>query len=215
VLIGPSGCGKSTLLRLVAGLIVPDGGRVVLEDAALTPANAEALRRRIGYVIQDGGLFPHLSARDNTALMARFLRWPEERIAGRLQELAELVQLDSEALGRFPKGLSGGQRQRVGLMRALMLDPPIVLLDEPLGALDPITRSELQSQLKAIFDRLAKTVLLVTHDMGEAAYFAERIALMRSGRVVQFGPLGDLLDRPTEPYVRAFIRAQRSPLPSV
>lgn len=213
VLIGPSGCGKSTLLRLVAGLIALDGGRIVLDGTELTPENGELLRRDLGYVIQDGGLFPHLSARQNVTLMARFLKRPALEIDRRVAELADLVQLPPEALDRFAGGLSGGQRQRVGLMRALMLDPKIVLLDEPLGALDPITRSELQAQLKGIFDHLGKTVLLVTHDMGEAAYFGSTIVLMRDGQVIQRGSLDDLLDRPAEPYVRDFIRAQRSPLP--
>lgn len=215
VLIGPSGCGKSTLLRLVAGLIARDGGRIVLDGTELTPENGELLRRDLGYVIQDGGLFPHLSARDNVTLMARFLKQPARTVDQRVAELADLVQLPLEALDRFAGGLSGGQRQRVSLMRALMLDPKIVLLDEPLGALDPMIRSELQAQLKGIFNHLGKTVLLVTHDMGEAAYFGDAIVLMRDGRIVQRGSLGDLLDRPAESYVRDFIRAQRSPLPSL
>jgi osmoprotectant transport system ATP-binding protein len=214
-LIGPSGCGKSTLLRLIAGLIASDSGRIFLGSEELTPENGEMQRRQIGYVIQDGGLFPHLSAYENVALLAKFLKQPVNRIDGRVRELSELVQLPDTALERFPRELSGGQRQRVGLMRALMLDPKIILLDEPLGALDPITRSELQTQLKAIFATLGKTVILVTHDMGEAAYFAETILLMREGQVIQQGTLVDLLERPAEPYVREFIRAQRSPLPQL
>jgi osmoprotectant transport system ATP-binding protein len=214
-LIGPSGCGKSTLLRLIAGLIAPDSGRIFLGSEELTPENGEVQRRQIGYVIQDGGLFPHLSAYDNVALLAKFLKQPINRIDTRVRELSALVQLPDAALERFPRELSGGQRQRVGLMRALMLDPKIILLDEPLGALDPITRSELQTQLKAIFAALGKTVVLVTHDMGEAAYFAETILLMRDGQVIQQGTLADLLERPAEPYVREFIQAQRSPLPQL
>jgi osmoprotectant transport system ATP-binding protein len=213
VLIGPSGCGKSTLLRIMVGLIRPDTGRVRFEERALTAQNVEELRHGIGYVIQDGGLFPHLTAERNVTLLARFLKRPPVEIDARVAELAELVQLSGELLGRYPNALSGGQRQRVGLMRALMLDPRLLLLDEPLGALDPITRSELQTQLKAIFARLGKTVVLVTHDMGEAAYFGDCIVLMREGRVVQCGSLADLLDRPAEAYVAEFIRAQRSPLP--
>jgi osmoprotectant transport system ATP-binding protein len=214
-LIGPSGCGKSTLLRLIAGLIAPDSGQIFLGGEELTPENGEMQRRNIGYVIQDGGLFPHLSAYDNVALLARFLKQPANSIEGRVHELSELVQLPSASLKRFPRELSGGQRQRVGLMRALMLDPKIILLDEPLGALDPITRSELQKQLKTIFAALRKTVVLVTHDMGEAAYFAEIILLMRDGQVIQQGTLADLLERPAELYVREFIQAQRSPLPQL
>ena len=215
VLIGPSGCGKSTLLRLMVGLITPDAGRVVVGGEPLTARNVEQKRHGIGYVIQDGGLFPHLTARQNVSLLARFLGRPNDGIEARMGELAALVQLPPESLSRFPSGLSGGQRQRVGLMRALMLDPPLLLLDEPLGALDPITRSELQTQLKDIFARLNKTVVLVTHDMGEAAHFGDAIVLMRAGEIVQAGTLDDLLHRPTEKYVTDFIRAQRSPLPDV
>ena len=216
VLIGPSGCGKSTLLRVIVGLITPDAGRVVLDGQAMTPANAEQLRHGIGYVIQDGGLFPHLTAERNVTLLARFLGKPNEQIETRVTELAALVQLPHESLSRFPANLSGGQRQRVGLMRALMLDPKLLLLDEPLGALDPITRYELQGQLKEIFARLGKTVILVTHDMGEAAYFATgEIVLMQQGRIVQRGSLSDLRERPAQPYVSQFLRAQRSPLADV
>ena len=214
-LIGPSGCGKSTLLRLLVGLITPDAGQVVLDDTPLTPQNAEAKRHKIGYVIQDGGLFPHLTAEGNVSLLARFLKKPTGEIKARMGELAQLVQLPPESLSRYPSGLSGGQRQRVGLMRALMLDPPLLLLDEPLGALDPITRSELQQQLKDIFGRLGKTVVLVTHDMGEASFLADTIVLMRGGNVVQVGTLDDLMHRPAEAYVTDFIRAQRSPLPTL
>ena len=215
VLIGPSGCGKSTLLRLMVGLIAPDSGRVVIGDTPLTPQNVEQRRHEIGYVIQDGGLFPHLTAARNVSLLARFLGKPSDEIEKRMDELAGLVQLPRESLSRYPSGLSGGQRQRIGLMRALMLDPPLLLFDEPLGALDPITRSELQEQLKDIFARLNKTVVLVTHDMGEAAYFGDLIVLMREGKIVQTGTLDDLLQRPSEKYVTDFIRAQRSPLPEV
>jgi osmoprotectant transport system ATP-binding protein len=213
VLIGPSGCGKSTLLRIMAGLIRPDTGRVFFGGRPLTPENVEELRHAMGYVIQDGGLFPHLTAERNVTLLARFLKRPAVVIERRLGELADLVQLSRDLLARYPTQLSGGQRQRVGLMRALMLDPDLLLLDEPLGALDPITRSELQTQLKEIFARLKKSVVLVTHDMGEAAYFGDTIILLRDGRVVQSGTLADLLERPAEPYVADFIRAQRSPLP--
>ncbi|MBV9852508.1 MAG: ATP-binding cassette domain-containing protein [Armatimonadetes bacterium] len=216
VLIGPSGCGKSTLLRIIVGLITPDAGRVALDGQEMTPASAERLRHGIGYVIQDGGLFPHLTAERNVTLLARFLGRPNGEMEGRVKELADLVQLPRESLARFPANLSGGQRQRVGLMRALMLDPKLLLLDEPLGALDPITRYELQTQLKEIFERLGKTVILVTHDMGEAAYFATgEIVLMQSGKIVQRGSLDDLLERPAQPYVSQFIRAQRSPLADV
>jgi osmoprotectant transport system ATP-binding protein len=212
VLIGPSGSGKSTLLRLLVGLDWPDEGTVCFGGRELTRRDAAALRRRMGYVVQGGGLFPHLTARDNAALPARVGKWDAGRIEARLEALTALTRFPRDGLARYPAELSGGQRQRVGLMRALMLDPDVLLLDEPLGALDPITRYELQVDLRAIFGGLRKTVVLVTHDLGEAAFFADRIVLLRAGRVVQGGTLDDLLHRPAEPFVSQFISAQRSPL---
>ena len=208
VLIGPSGCGKSTLLRLLLGLLSPQAGGVAFDDA---PLGREA-RRRMGYVVQGGGLLPHLTARGNVALMARQLGWSANRIEARLADLAELVRLPIGLLGRYPAQLSGGQRQRVALMRALMLDPDVLLLDEPLGALDPMVRHDLQTDLRAIFRELAKTVVLVTHDLGEAAYFGDRIVLLREGHIVQSGTADDLVSRPAEPFVEAFVAAQRSML---
>ena len=210
-LVGPSGCGKSTILRLVLGLITPDAGRVVVGGVAVTPATVIAIRRRAGYVIQEGGLFPHLSAAANVTLLARRLGWSAGRIAPRVEELAALVRLDSSLLRRHPAELSGGQRQRVGIMRALMLDPPMLLLDEPMGALDPIVRAGLQVDLKRIVSGLGKTVLLVTHSLDEAAYLGDEIAMMRDGRVIQRGPLRELVDAPADPFVREFIEAQRAP----
>ena len=212
VLIGPSGCGKSTLLRMIVGLVRPDTGRVIVEGAALSSESLESLRHATGYVIQDGGLFPHLTVRDNVTLLARHLRRESRWVDERVRELAALVSIPEDALARYPQQLSGGQRQRVGIMRALMLDPPLLLLDEPLGALDPVTRYELQGELKSIFERLGKTVIMVTHDMGEAAYFADEIVMMREGSVIQRGTAEDLLRRPADPYVIDFVRAQRAPL---
>lgn len=208
-LIGPSGCGKSTLLRIVVGLIRPDAGTVRVAGTEMKPETARALRLRIGYVIQDGGLFPHLTAAGNCTLMARQLGWEGERVRKRLGELAELTHLSPELLDRYPAQLSGGQRQRVGLVRALMLDPEVLLMDEPLGALDPIIRSQLQGDLKQIFQRLRKTVLLVTHDMSEAAFLGDEIALMRDGRVLQHGSAADLVQHPADPFVAEFLQAQR------
>ena len=208
-LIGPSGCGKSTLLRMIVGLVQPDTGRVVIGDEVLGTQNVNRLRHAIGYVIQDGGLFPHLTAGQNVTLLARHLGVAREETEQRLQSLAALVALTQDALKRYPQQLSGGQRQRVGLMRALMLDPPLLLLDEPLGALDPVTRFQLQDELKSIFEQLGKTVVIVTHDMGEAAHFGHEIVMMREGRIVQRGSLEDLTHRPSEPYVTQFMRAQR------
>ena len=212
--IGPSGCGKSTLLRLAAGLIVPERGRILINDLELRPDTLMQARQRIGYVIQSGGLFPHLSALDNVALAARYRKRDEKWIEARVAELAELVQLPVASLSRYPKDLSGGQRQRVSLMRALMLDPDVLLLDEPLGALDPMVRHGLQEELNALFDRLKKSVLLVTHDMAEAAFFSRHIVLMRAGRIVQQGAYEDLALRPTDAFVSEFVRAQR-PLPTL
>jgi osmoprotectant transport system ATP-binding protein len=211
VLIGPSGCGKSTLLRMIVGLIRPDTGRILIDQTVLSDDNLESLRHGMGYVIQEGGLFPHLTAKENVTLLARQLKRNPDEIAARTQSLADLVAISSDTLERYPQQLSGGQRQRVGLMRALMLDPPVLLLDEPLGALDPVTRYDLQADLKSIFATLKKTVVLVTHDMGEAAFFADEIVLMREGHIVQRGDIDDLFDRPAEPYVKTFLNAQRVP----
>jgi osmoprotectant transport system ATP-binding protein len=212
VLIGPSGCGKSTLLRLIAGLIRPDSGSIVVEDTRLAPDNVMTLRHRMGYVIQEGGLFPHFNVRRNVALMAHHLGWDAARIKARLHELAELVRLPPALLDRYPAELSGGQRQRVSLMRALMLDPRLLLLDEPLGALDPMIRYELQLELRAIFEKLAKTVVMVTHDIAEAAFFGHTLVLMREGRIVQQGSVRQLARSPAEPFVEQFIGAQRGPM---
>jgi osmoprotectant transport system ATP-binding protein len=212
VLIGPSGCGKSTLLRLMIGLIRPDSGSVTVDGIALTPQSALAVRQRLGYVIQDGGLFPHLTARDNVILMAHYLGWDAGKIEARLAELANVTRFPCEGLDRFPAQLSGGQRQRVSLMRALMLEPKVLLLDEPLGALDPIVRAELQTDLRAIFRSLEKTVVMVTHDLAEAGWFADEILLMRAGRIIQRGPLEALIDEPSDPFVTQFVSAQRQVL---
>jgi osmoprotectant transport system ATP-binding protein len=211
-LLGASGSGKSTLLRLALGLLVPDAGEVWVGDVRVEARSAPTLRRRMGYVIQDGGLFPHLDARGNVALMARHLGWERERIEGRVEELARLARLPADSLARHPSQLSGGQRQRVALMRALALDPELLLLDEPLGALDPLVRAELQEDLREVFRGLGKTVVLVTHDVAEAAFFAHRIVLLRDGTVLQSGSFEDLWRRPADPYVTRFIRAQRPPL---
>jgi osmoprotectant transport system ATP-binding protein len=210
VLIGPSGCGKSTILRLIIGLIEPDSGEILIGGNPLTPQNLLDLRRRMGYVIQEGGLFPHLTAEQNVSLMQRHVGVPEDDCANRVRELARLTRYPVEALGKYPGQLSGGQRQRVSLMRALALDPPILLLDEPLGALDPIVRNELQTELREIFEKLGKTVVLVTHDMGEAAYLGHTIVLLKDGVVVQQGTLEDFRSKPATEFVTQFLNAQRS-----
>jgi osmoprotectant transport system ATP-binding protein len=209
VLIGPSGCGKSTLLRLIIHLIEPDSGLIEFDGERVTPENINALRRRIGYVIQEGGLFPHLTARANVLLMARHIGKSQEETQNRLLELSELTRFSENLLSRYPVELSGGQRQRVSLMRALMLSPELLLLDEPLGALDPLVRASLQKDLKEIFMRLGQTVLFVTHDLAEATYFADDIVLLNEGRIVQRGTISDLRETPTEAFVSEFINAQR------
>jgi osmoprotectant transport system ATP-binding protein len=209
VLIGPSGCGKSTLLRMMVGLVTPDAGEVRVAGEALTAATIPQLRRRIGYMIQEGGLFPHLSAFDNVSLLPRYLRWSAKKIAERIDELRELTHLPPTLLQRFPRQLSGGQRQRVSLMRALMLDPDVLLLDEPLGDLDPMIRAELQQDLKDVFAELHKTVVLVTHDLAEAHFLGHRITLLQAGRIIQQGALAELIHHPADEFVSRFVRAQR------
>ena len=210
VLIGPSGCGKSTLLRLVIGLIEPDSGTILFDDKPITENALQSVRYRTGYVIQEGGLFPHLTARANVALMARHLGRAESEIRDRIRQLAELARFPESLLDRYPLELSGGQRQRVSLMRALMLGPELLLLDEPLGALDPIVRVSLQTELKEIFAELQQTVLLVTHDLAEAAYLGETVVLMNEGRIAQQGSIADLRDKPANSFVTEFINAQRT-----
>lgn len=209
-LIGPSGCGKSTLLRLIVGLVHPDSGQITIDGEVLQASNLERCRHRIGYVIQEGGLFPHLTAAANVTILARHINRDSSWIAERLRRLADLVRIPGTILERYPRDLSGGQRQRVSLMRALMLDPPLMLLDEPLGALDPVTRYQLQEELKNIFDQLGKTVVMVTHDMSEAAYFGHELVLLKEGQVLQQGPLAHMLAQPADAYVSEFIRARRA-----
>ena len=209
-LIGSSGSGKTTLLRITLGLIPLDLGYVKINDQALSSFSPTQWADRIGYVPQEGGLFPHISAFQNVSLMAKLRGWHRTRIAARVEELRKLVGLDASLLGRFPFELSGGQQQRVAIMRAAMMDPEVLLLDEPMAALDPLIRRSLQQELKAIFQRLDKTVLLVTHDLGEAVYLAEQITLLHEGKVVQSGTYGELLRQPKDPFVTAFINAQRT-----
>lgn len=211
VLIGPSGCGKSTLLRMLIGLVAPDSGDVTFGGMPVVPETVREVRLQVGYVIQDGGLFPHLTARNNAALLARHLGWPQSRIDARIDELAALARIPTDLLERRPHQLSGGQKQRVALIRALMLDPAALLLDEPFAALDPLVRAELRLELREIFRSLGKTVVLVTHDLAEAAFFAERVVLLRDGQIVQTGAPGDLWHRPADPFVTRFVEAQRGP----
>ncbi len=213
-LVGPSGSGKSTILRLVLGLIAPDEGTITIGGEVLDTRTASAARLGMGYDIQDGGLFPHLNAEENAVIVARQNGFTAERAKRRLGQLLDLVGLSAEHLRRYPVELSGGERQRVGLMRALMLDPPILLFDEPLAALDPIIRARLQEDLRHIFRELKKTVLFVTHDLTEAAFVADEIALLHDGKIVQKGTLADLMKHPKDEFVTEFFRAQRVNMPA-
>jgi osmoprotectant transport system ATP-binding protein len=208
-LIGSSGSGKSTLLRLILGLVAPDAGTVTVTGQLVTSKTAPALRLRTGYVIQDGGLFPHLSAVDNVTLVARIVGWEKEQIDRRVETLTSLVGLSAELLTHYPVELSGGERQRVGLMRALMLDPPVLLLDEPLGSLDPIIRARLQDDLRRIFKALQKTVLVVTHDLAEAAFLGDEVAMLHEGKLLQKGSMSELVEQPKSAFVSEFVRAHR------
>jgi osmoprotectant transport system ATP-binding protein len=209
VLIGTSGCGKSTLLRMIIGLVTPDAGTVIFEKRPLAEQALATVRQRMGYMIQEGGLFPHLTVRENAAIVPRYLGWPLDRTNARINELLALTQLPASMLGRYPRQLSGGQRQRVSLMRALMLDPDVLLLDEPLGDLDPMIRAELQEDLRAIFRELGKTVVLVTHDLAEAGFLADRITLLRAGKIVQQGAFSELIENPADDFAAKFVQAQR------
>jgi osmoprotectant transport system ATP-binding protein len=211
VLLGSSGSGKSTILRLVLGLLSADSGHITVDGVPITETVRREMAPRIGYVVQEGALYPHLTVARNVTLPARARRWSRERVAERLALLADLVSLDLGLLHLYPSELSGGQRQRVGLMRALMLDPPVLLLDEPLAALDPITRAELQAQLAGVFAELRKTVVLVTHDIREAFLLGSTITLFNAGRVVQHGTFEALARHPAEPFVAEFLRAQAPP----
>ena len=210
VLIGPSGCGKSTLLRLIVGLIKQDSGTITIDNELLSNSNLSLIRKRMGYVIQDGGLFPHLTARENLSLMPIYAGWDIDKISKQINERIILTSFPNDALDRYPAELSGGQKQRVSLMRALMLNPEFLLLDEPLGALDPLIRFDLQNDLKEIFKTLKKTVILVTHDLNEAVFFGNKILLMKEGRLIQQGTITDFINNPAEPFVTNFIKSQRS-----
>ena len=214
-LIGSSGCGKSTLMRMLVGLETPDRGTVSVHGIEVGPSTLSEIRSRIGYVIQEGGLFPHLTARENVALAVQPHGWPPDRIEQRLTTLVALTHFPPDGLDRYPGELSGGQRQRVSLMRGLLADPEALLLDEPFGALDPMVRFELQREFRDIVRSTGKTALIVTHDLAEAGYLGDEVALMDQGRVVQHGPFRELVDAPASDFVKRFIEAQRSPVDEV
>ena len=206
-LIGASGSGKSTVLRLLSGLVEPDQGMIFVDGENIFHTNLSLYRQKIGFMVQQGGLFPHLTVEQNVLIVGRYLKLDRESLQDRLVSLCRLVSLSKQLMARYPHELSGGQRQRVGLIRALMLDPEILLLDEPLGALDPIVRHDLQQELKALFAQLQKTVLLVTHDLNEAQFLAKHLILMHHGAIVQDGFLSDFLNQPASSYVTKFFSA--------
>ncbi|MGH9917900.1 MAG: ABC transporter ATP-binding protein, partial [Nitrososphaerales archaeon] len=212
VLVGPSGCGKTTTLRMINRLIEPSGGRILIDGTDVLKLDPVELRRGIGYVIQQGGLFPHRRVTDNVATVPRLLGWRKDRTEARVNELLELVGLDPAQYGhRFPHELSGGERQRVGVARALGGDPPVLLMDEPFGAVDPVTRLRLQQQLLDLQAKLEKTIVFVTHDIEEAAKLGNRIAVLSKGGVLeQFDTPAEVLGRPATPFVADFVGTDRA-----
>lgn len=209
VLIGPSGCGKTTMLQLINRLINPVSGSIYLNGVDIRSIDPVELRRGIGYVIQEIGLFPHMTIEQNIETVPRLLKWPEEKRRSRTRELLQLVGMDEQYLGRYPSSLSGGQQQRIGLLRALAAEPPVILMDEPFGALDPITREALQDEIKRLQSKLKKTIVFVTHDMDEAIKLADLIILMKDGAVVQAASPEGLLSDPANEFVEQFIGKRR------
>ncbi len=211
VLIGPSGCGKTTTLRMINRLIEPSGGTISIEGVDVRDRPVTELRRGIGYVIQQVGLFPHRTISENIATVPKLLGWNKGRTAERVNELAELVGLEPRMLDRYPQELSGGQQQRVGVARALAADPPVLLMDEPFGAVDPIVRARLQDELAALQDRVHKTIVLVTHDIDEAIRLGDRVAIMNvGGTLEQYAPPDEILAKPANRFVEQFLGAERS-----
>jgi osmoprotectant transport system ATP-binding protein len=210
ILLGASGSGKSTLLKIILGTLKADSGQVKIYYENFDENESPVSNRKpsIGYVVQDGGLFPHLSSIENILLEARCLGWSNEKLNARTEELLTAVDLDRTVLDQFPHQISGGQKQRVSLMRALFLNPEILVLDEPLGALDPITRAHLQSGLRTLFQRLKKLVIIVTHDLAEAAYLGDTVSVLHNGRLLQHGTFENLRKEPADDYIRQFIAAQ-------
>ncbi len=207
MLIGPSGCGKTTTLKMMNRLIEPNTGRILLDGEDVTNVNADQLRRRIGYVIQQVGLFPHLTIGDNIAVVPKMLGWDKVRIAGRVDELLHLVGMEpAEFRDRYPRQLSGGQQQRVGVARGLAADPPVMLMDEPFGAIDPITRGRLQDEFLEVQRQVAKTICFVTHDLSEAVKLGDWIAVFApGGRLAQYGTPDNVLTHPANDFVAKFV----------
>jgi osmoprotectant transport system ATP-binding protein len=211
VLIGPSGCGKTTTMRIINRMIEPDAGSVTVAGRDVMQTDPVSLRRSIGYVIQQVGLFPHWSIADNIATVPKLLGWDDARIAARVDELLALVGMEPSTFRkRFPRELSGGQKQRVGVARALAADPPVMLMDEPFGAIDPITRARLQDEFLRILRGLRKTIVFVTHDIDEALKMGDRIAILRDGALVQYATPEAILARPADLFVESFVGTDRA-----
>lgn len=209
VFIGPSGCGKTTTMKMINRLIEPTEGSIYINGEDILKKNQVELRRSIGYVIQQIGLFPHMTIMENITLVPKLLKWPEDQRKKRAEELLKLVNMSPDYLYRYPRELSGGQQQRIGVLRALAADPPLILMDEPFGALDPITRDSLQEEFKHLQQSLGKTIIFVTHDMDEALKLADRIVIMRDGKLVQVGTPDDILRNPADDFVEEFIGKER------
>ncbi|MQA94567.1 MAG: betaine/proline/choline family ABC transporter ATP-binding protein [Streptosporangiales bacterium] len=209
VLVGPSGCGKTTTLRMINRMIEPSDGRIRIDDGDIMAIDPPTLRRGIGYVIQQAGLFPHRTILGNISTVPQLLGWPKEKARARATELMELVGLPAPLAERYPHQLSGGQQQRVGVARALAADPPVLLMDEPFSAVDPIVRTNLQDELLRLQAELNKTIVFVTHDIDEAIKVGDRIAVMRTGRVAQYATPSELLAAPADPFVESFLGADR------
>jgi osmoprotectant transport system ATP-binding protein len=209
VFIGPSGCGKTTTMKMINRLIEPTEGTIYINGKNIKNTDPVKLRREIGYVIQQIGLFPHMTIQQNISLVPRLLKWPEEKQRERAKELLQLVDMPEEFLDRYPHELSGGQQQRIGVLRALAADQPLILMDEPFGALDPITRDSLQEELKKLQKELGKTIVFVTHDMDEAIKLADQIVIMRDGKLVQTGTPDEILREPANEFVETFIGKER------
>ena len=209
VLLGTSGCGKTTTLKMINRLITPDAGKITINGADINDGKPEDLRRKIGYVMQSTGLFPHYTIQENIAVVPKLLHWPADKTQQRTQELLEKFQLPQSILKLYPNELSGGQQQRVGLARALITDPAILLMDEPFGALDNVTRTGIQEEFKALEEFKRKTIVMVTHDVMEAFELADRICVMDKGKIVQIGTPKELLFKPTNDFVSKFLDGQR------
>jgi osmoprotectant transport system ATP-binding protein len=210
VLVGPSGCGKTTTMKMINRLVEPTSGSITVDGTDVMKQDPVKLRRNIGYVIQSIGLMPHRTIVENISTVPKLLGWDHKRIRDRVHELLEIFDLEEEMLKRYPNELSGGQRQRVGVARALAADPPVMLMDEPFGAVDPIVRARLQDQFRAIQDRLRKTIVFVTHDIDEAIKMADRIAILNQGGIIeQYAPPEDILREPANDFVRRFVGAER------